>query len=482
MNKIEAVIFDMDGVMVDTLPLHHEASRRLWKKHGVEWTQELARNIIGMRIREALDWQLARSGLPLDLDELVTTREQIYFQLLSTDCIPMRGLNKALQSLQGNFKLAVATSSERKSVDHVLKNLQIDHLFNVVASGSDIKRSKPFPDIYQYTADKLGVSPERCVVIEDAEHGVIAGWLAGMHVIAIPNKRTSYGNFSRATKILRGLNELDGTIKDIVASSKKKPSKFKYKTVVQMYGDDYLGENPIFPEFINYGDWEQINTSSNEISLESRVEASANLYRRLLNGLGVDHSHKILEVASGNGRGGKLIQDEFRPQLYRGVDLSYKQVQRSIKFVGENVVVQARAEALPFKNGSFDRILSVEAIQHFTDPKDFFQESFRVLKPGGKIAICSFFMDKKGDIDLLAKMFPTVPLGIDKFIPITKIRSWLEEAGFSNVRIEPRGKHVWEPFVKWSYQVQPDQDWSYNWVIAYKMNMVDYFHIFAEKI
>jgi hypothetical protein len=85
-------------------------------------------------------------------------------------------------------------------------------------------------------------------------------------------------------------------------------------------------------------------------------------------------------------------------------------------------------------------------------------------------------------MELLAKMFPTVPLGIDKLIPITVIRSWLEEAGFSNVRIESRGDNVWEPFVKWCYQAQPDQDWSYNWVIAHKMNMADYFHIFADKI
>lgn len=484
-KEIRAVIFDMDGLMVNTLPLHQRASRLMWARHGIDWTPQLAQNIIGMRIDQALQWELDRSNLDLDLDQLVTEREEIYRRLLAKDCNPMHGLNNALNQLQGKYQLAIASSSERSSVDIVLDGLGIRELFEAVTVGSDVPRSKPFPDIYLKTANKLEMPPNVCVVVEDADHGVNAGWLAGMHVIAIPNQRTKKGHFSKATKILSSLDELDGAITDIAGMQDRIQEPFKYQSVADMYGIDDLSKNPIFPKFINYGYWKGIDVNK-KISLSSRINASANLYRDLLNTLGVNPSHDLLEVASGNGRGGALIHEEYQPHLYIGVDLSYKQALRTKSTldttgIKNNTIAQASAQSLPFVDDSFDRIISVEAIQHFPQPQEFINESYRSLKPGGKVGFCSFFMDGKGDQKLIDKMFPTSSLGIDHFNSIHDIHKWLNQAGFKNISIKPIGNDLWDPFVKWCKQVQPDQDWSENWIIAYKMGMVDYFEIVAEK-
>lgn len=487
MPNIEAIIFDMDGVMADTLPLHQEASHRMWANHGIDWTPELAQNIIGMRIREALNWQLSRTDLKLDLEELVREREDIYLDILGSSCPPMPGLLESLQQLQGRFKLAVASSSERASVDRVLKSFGIENVFDFVLSGSDVKKSKPHPEMYRTTAEKLGVAPENCVVVEDAEHGVISAWLAGMHVIAIPNERTQKGNFSKATRKETSLFDLPQAIEGIKVSEQPRGTVFKYKSVAEMYADDFLGENPIFPVFLNYGDWEGLYSPDKEIDFDTRVQSSANLYRRLLNKMEVNRNHTVLEVASGTGQGGKLILNEYQPHLYYGIDFSAHQAQRSkhaldaAEFNKQHGIAQATAENIPLQNDSVDRIVSVEAIQHFESPESFLSEAYRTLKPGGKLGFCSFFMNGEGELDILAKMFPTLPLGIDKFIPITTIQQWLVNAGFKNVHIEPRGKYVWEPLVSWCHQVQPDQDWSDHWTIAYKMGMIDYYHVFADK-
>lgn len=487
MPNIEAVIFDMDGVIADTLPLHQEASQRMWGRHGIDWTPELAQNIIGMRIKEALDWQLRRTNLQLDLDELVREREDIYLELLGNSYPPMPGVLDSLQQLQGRYKLAVVSSSERTSVDLVLKTFGIENVFDFVLSGSDVKKSKPHPEMYRTTAEKLNVAPEQCVVIEDAEHGVVSAWLAGMHVIAIPNERTQKGNFTKATRKISSLLEVPEVIEGIRVSDNPQGIIFKYRTIEEMYADDFLGTNPIFPVYINYGDWEGLDLTTGEIDFNIRVESSANLYRKLLNGLGVNRDHTVLEVAIGTGQGGKLILHEYQPHLYYGIDFSAHQAQRSKQALDDaNLdrqygIAQSTAENLPLPDGSIDRIISVEAIQHFVSPISFIQEAHRTLKPGGKLGFCSFFMNGEGELDILAKMFPTLPLGIDKFIPISSIQKWLIEAGFKNIRIESRGKYVWEPLVRWCHQVQPDQDWSDHWTIAYKMGMIDYYHVFAEK-
>jgi HAD superfamily hydrolase (TIGR01509 family) len=113
-----------------------------------------------------------------------------------------------LQTLQGRRNVALASSSYRDAVDGVLAGLNIAHFFQVIVTGLDVSRVKPAPDIFLVAAKQLGVPPSECVVVEDAEKGVIAAHLADMRCIAVPNRHTRHHDFSKATRICSSLNDI----------------------------------------------------------------------------------------------------------------------------------------------------------------------------------------------------------------------------------------------------------------------------------
>ena len=204
---IPALIFDLDGLLVDTEILHYRAYQMALQEHGVELRDtDYAEHWV--RFGKGIsDWLSLRS-LPLDPHALRLRKARHYLNLLVSSLRPMEGALELLESLRGRTKFALASSSYRDAIDGVLTGLGIAHYFEVIVSGLDVAQVKPAPDIFLKAARDLGVAPPQCLVLEDAEKGVTAAYLAGMRCIAVPNPYTRHHDFSKATRICSSLKEI----------------------------------------------------------------------------------------------------------------------------------------------------------------------------------------------------------------------------------------------------------------------------------
>ena len=210
---VSAVIFDLDGLLSDTECLHCEAYRLALAEVGVALGEdEYARHWIqsGLGIADFV----TRRRLPHDPLALRRRKAAVYRDLLSTSLRPMPGAVEVLERLRGVKRMAVATSAYGEDARRVLAALGIAGFFEAVVAGDDVARIKPHPDVFLLAAGRLGVPPAACVVLEDAEKGVTAARAAGMRVVAVPNRHTAGNDFSRATRVVTSLHEVDAALLD----------------------------------------------------------------------------------------------------------------------------------------------------------------------------------------------------------------------------------------------------------------------------
>jgi len=201
------VIFDLDGLLSDTERLHRFAYQGALAAHGVVLTDE-AYDEHWIRLGRGIADFIRENNLSLDPDSLRKDKAQRYRNLVKTSAVPMPGAVELLGRLRGRVRIALATSSYPDDAHAVLSALGIRSFFELVATKGDVERLKPWPDIFLFTARRMGVEPSKCVVFEDSEKGVIAAADAGMKVIAVPNEHTRNHDFSRATKVCSSLSEV----------------------------------------------------------------------------------------------------------------------------------------------------------------------------------------------------------------------------------------------------------------------------------
>jgi len=186
---ILAVIFDLDGVLVTTDNCHFNAWKRMADEEGILFNREINKRLRGVSRMESLDIILEKaSRLYTDTEKisLAAKKNGYYVELISRldQSALLPGALKTVQALRElGIKSAIGSSS--KNTPTILKRVGIEGMFDAVADGNDIKRSKPFPDVFLVAADKLGLPAERCLVVEDADAGVEAALLAGMKVLAV---------------------------------------------------------------------------------------------------------------------------------------------------------------------------------------------------------------------------------------------------------------------------------------------------------
>jgi HAD superfamily hydrolase (TIGR01509 family) len=199
------VVFDLDGLMVDSEPMHELANDRYFARLGTTLDESLREEMMGRRVRDLAEATAGRLGR--SPDDVFAEREAVFWELLEQSGVkPMPGLDQAIAMLRGaGLPLAVATSGTRLYVDHVLDRLGIREAFAVVVSGEEVTAGKPDPEIYLRAAALLGADPADCVALEDTFHGVTAARAAGMHAIAIPNALTAAMDFSAADAVLPDL-------------------------------------------------------------------------------------------------------------------------------------------------------------------------------------------------------------------------------------------------------------------------------------
>ena len=205
---ISAVIFDLDGLLADTERLHWKAYQSAFAEHGLpldesEYAEHWVRSGKGI-----VDW-VQSHGLDIDPHALRLRKSAHYLTLLKSSLRPMDGALELLVALQGRLRTALASSSYRDAIDGVLSGLKIAQYFEAIVSGMDVAKVKPAPDIFLKTASDLRVEPSQCLVLEDAEKGVMAAYQAGMRCIAVPNSYTRHHDFSKATRICASLHEVD---------------------------------------------------------------------------------------------------------------------------------------------------------------------------------------------------------------------------------------------------------------------------------
>lgn len=207
---IKAVIFDMDGLMVDTEPLYSQAMQQVAIKRGKSFTLELKQKMMG---RVAIDsMRIFKEALRLDEspEEILEEREEIYGKLIADGVNPMPGLFKVLELLNKmGIKKAIASSSKRCWIELIINKLGIEKQFEIIVCGQEIERGKPNPDIYLLAAKKLNIRPEECLVLEDTVSGLTGAKAANMKCIAIPNQFTQGLDFSSADIILNSLEEIN---------------------------------------------------------------------------------------------------------------------------------------------------------------------------------------------------------------------------------------------------------------------------------
>ncbi|SDM64243.1 class I SAM-dependent methyltransferase [Allokutzneria albata] len=242
-----------------------------------------------------------------------------------------------------------------------------------------------------------------------------------------------------------------------------------------MYGEVDLGSFELFSgNFINYGYWESV-PADRPITVEERTESQAALYRRVLGELGITESDAVLEVGCGIGVGAALTLREFRPGALVGLDFSDAQLGRARAIHGDLLDLrQGDALKMPFDDGSFDKLYSVEAAQHFEDLALFAAEARRVLRPGGKLSLATFFATTDEAPGELRKLIETIDDEIDFAVPVERFRADLVAAGFADVRVESIGENVWFGFDTWVAQTRYRDTWGRNWLKAYRAGLADY--------
>jgi HAD superfamily hydrolase (TIGR01509 family) len=184
---IDAVVFDLDGVIVDSEHVWDEVRRQLAEERGGRWNDRASRDMMGMSSVEWSRYMHDVIGLeesPEEInDEVVRRLEATYRERLPL--IP--GAVEAVRALAARRPLGLASSSNRELIDLVLEVSSLDRSFRVTVSSEEVARGKPAPDVYLEAARRLGAAPERCAAVEDSEKGILSGKAAGMRVIAIPN-------------------------------------------------------------------------------------------------------------------------------------------------------------------------------------------------------------------------------------------------------------------------------------------------------
>jgi HAD superfamily hydrolase (TIGR01509 family) len=184
---IEAVVFDLDGVLLDSEQVWDEVREQLTRERGGRWHENAQRDMMGMSSTEWSRYMHDVLGLPEPPEEIsaevVRRLEQWYRNQLPL----LDGARDAVERLAARWPLGLASSSNREIIDLVLEVSGLGHYFRVTVSSEEVARGKPAPDVYLETARRLEVEPETCAAVEDSSNGIRSAKAAGMRVIAIPN-------------------------------------------------------------------------------------------------------------------------------------------------------------------------------------------------------------------------------------------------------------------------------------------------------
>lgn len=209
-RRMAAVVFDMDGVLLDSEPLHHLVVNDLLSEHGVSIDDEQYRSYLGTTLEYTWEDLIRRFSLPHPMAHYRERYDKAILESYRRHAVPAPGVLELVAGLrERDLRLAVASSSRTGWVETALAKLGLADAFDVVVTGDMVTRSKPDPQIYLLAAERLGVAPQRCLAIEDAPAGVAAARAAGMRVIGIRTPYTAHVSLDGADTVLKSLEAFD---------------------------------------------------------------------------------------------------------------------------------------------------------------------------------------------------------------------------------------------------------------------------------
>lgn len=186
---MKAVIFDMDGVLIDSQQYHYKADINTMKDYGVFEEKQFYEAFAGTTTYDRMNMLKDMFSLTADVYEMTAKREQMIIDIMRNEEVyAIKGIPELLSSIKSkDMKIAVASSSSYELINMILYKIGIAEYFDSITSGVDVKRGKPSPDVFLLSSQRIGVSPKNCVVVEDSENGIKASISAGMTAIGYIN-------------------------------------------------------------------------------------------------------------------------------------------------------------------------------------------------------------------------------------------------------------------------------------------------------
>ena len=212
---IQTVIFDMDGVIIDSEPVYFKIDKQMFEELNIDVSFEEHCSYVGASSQNMWDTIIKKHGIADQPRELMRKEYDLYMDYLvnASDLQPIDGVLELINDLhKNNFRLVLASSSRMETINIILKKFKLSDLFMAKISGSDLVHSKPHPEIFLSAAQLIRSEAKDCVVIEDSKNGVAAAKAAGMKCIGFLNPSSGDQNLKSADLIIRSFDEVNADL------------------------------------------------------------------------------------------------------------------------------------------------------------------------------------------------------------------------------------------------------------------------------
>ena len=184
MSEFQAIIFDCDGTLADTMPSHYEAWMTILSRYDLTMSEDRFYELGGWPTRKVAELLAREAAREIDIDQLSEEKESLFEQFLHL-VRPVPPVYEVVQAHRGKLPIAVATGAIRPICERILRQIDLHEAFDAIVSADDVEHHKPAPDIFLEAARQLGVDPRRCRVYEDTDPGIEAARRAGMEPIDV---------------------------------------------------------------------------------------------------------------------------------------------------------------------------------------------------------------------------------------------------------------------------------------------------------